>query len=70
MGRSVKLISPLDFSVFIPSVMILDENFNVVNVIKVATSPTARIHSAPTFTKAHSHYPMVIQNCIFNLHNR
>ncbi|MGS3449209.1 MalM family protein [Klebsiella electrica] len=33
-GRSVKLSSPLDFSVFIPSVMILDENFNVINVIK------------------------------------
>ncbi|HBS5981785.1 TPA: malM-like protein, partial [Klebsiella variicola] len=38
-GRSVKLISPLDFSVFIPSVMILDENFNVVNVIKSSHFP-------------------------------
>lgn len=34
LGRSVKLSSPLDFSVFIPSVMILDENFNVLNLIK------------------------------------
>nr|VUD28466.1 malM protein homolog [Raoultella sp. NCTC 9187] len=39
MGRSVKLGSPLDFSVFIPSVMILDENFNVVNVIKSSHFP-------------------------------
>jgi maltose operon protein len=38
-GRSVKLGSPLDFSVFIPSVMILDENFNVVNVIKSSHFP-------------------------------
>lgn len=38
-GRSVKLSSPLDFSVFIPSVMILDENFNVINVIKSSHFP-------------------------------
>ncbi|MGL4752934.1 MAG: MalM family protein [Aeromonadaceae bacterium] len=33
LGHSVSVLSPLDFTVFIPSVMILDEQFRVVKVI-------------------------------------
>lgn len=38
-GKTVNISSPLDFSVFIPSVMILDESFNIINVIKSSNFP-------------------------------
>lgn len=38
-GKTISLNSPLDFSVFIPSAIILDEQFNIINAINSRNFP-------------------------------